>query len=125
MKRNASIVLLLYTSAVLTYSAMEIGHSVLHVLASHLHTHVHDHGHGHHHHVKDHHHHLSQSNDSHEEEAPVSLQAFYPLGYLERDQHYHFLNSFQYINRKNKDPFFDSLHRSPATPPPQPSCNQS
>ncbi|HEY3402690.1 MAG TPA: hypothetical protein VGK59_04830 [Ohtaekwangia sp.] len=122
MNKGASIVLVFYAAAMLSYGALEMGHDLLHYLAANHHSHLHDHGHSHHHHFSDHQHdqhthlHHSHSAEPATSELPSLISFFL---FCEPKPSFTFFNTASGEWKFQNQTHSESYSASPATPPPQ------
>jgi hypothetical protein len=124
LKQIAAILLALYALSMLSYGSLEMGHDLLHWMATHYHSELHNHEHSHHHTYHDHeHHHDSHDhhrlaeNDSAENTEFPSLIHFF-LYYQQRPSFSFIISNTGMLEAYHSFPL-QYAGSSPSTPPPQ------
>jgi len=124
VKQIATILLALYALSMLSYGSLEMGHDLLHWMATHYHSKLHNHEHDHHHTFHDHehhhdshdHHHLSENDSAESTEFPSLIHFFL---YYQQQLRFSFVTSYTgMLEARHAFPlrYVDS---NPSTPPPQ------
>jgi hypothetical protein len=124
VKQVTAILLTLYALSMLSYGSLEIGHDMLHWMATHYHSNLHNHDHDHHHTFHDHehhhdthgHHHLSENNSAEGTEFPSLIHFF--LYYQQRPS-FSFIISYTGILGMPGTFSVQHVDSDPSTPPPQ------